>query len=78
MAETCDKCSQALPEPKNLWLTTQVVIDTYGFDPRLYETDLKSKLVSVPSAYAPGDGVAIRVWLKDSIEAKAASLAKKV
>ena len=67
------------PMPTLVWLTTQEVVERYGFNPSGYATDcgggtVKSKLRIVHL----GSYDAItqeRVWLLDSVESKAAEIA---
>ncbi len=70
-AKTCEHCEQPLPEPKTVWLTRREVQDAFHFDPEPYE-DLKSKLQ--PAKLTDGTAVLVRMYLKPSVEAKAAEI----
>lgn len=66
--DKCHSCGHTPEKPKTVWLTTQQVIDQYGFDPTPFmvgEGVIKNKLVQVSTSYGWVD---MRVWLADDVE----------
>lgn len=73
----CDSCHQPVPAPKNEWLTSEEVVEQYGFDPLEYvvgDKKITSKLLTVTCGSCRG---LKRVWLKADVEWRAGELGRK-
>lgn len=65
-----------IPPPRAVWMTTEYVIERFGFDPRPYVNELKSKLHIIPAeGYA--EVRSTRVWELNSVQYHPAAKAKE-